>query len=174
MSPRARTCLTFSLGCAAAVVLALIAGVIALRATFKSHRQASMSMEPAIARGDKVIVRRPGEIERGDVVIYRSPVDRKLLLHRVIGLPGDVVELRNSGAIVNGFALDEPYIKREPDIPAVREFGPVTVPAGSYFMLGDNRDNANDSRFIGFVKRADITGKAVMAISKTRGVVQLP
>ena len=174
MADRKRSCLWFAGGCAAAVVLALVVAIVGLRVTFKSHRQGAASMEPTIAKGDRVIVRRAREIERGDVVVFRSPVDGKLMIKRVIGLPGDVVKLRDSGAIVNGIALDEPYIKRDPSVPAIRDFAPNTVPPGSYFMLGDNRDNSNDSRFLGHIKRADITGKAVMVVSETGGVVMLP
>jgi signal peptidase I len=169
-----RGCLWFAGGCVAAVVLALAVAIAGLRITFKRYVQTAASMEPTIAKGDMVVVRRAREIERGDVIVFRFPGKGSGWIKRVIGLPGDVVAMRDSGAIVNGVALDEPYIQRDPHVRAVRAFDPVTVPPDSYFVLGDNRDNSNDSRFLGFVKRSDITGKAVMVISKTDGVAMLP
>jgi signal peptidase I len=174
MSDRKRAWLWFAGGCAATVVLALVVGIIGLRVTFKNYRQRAASMEPTIAKGDRVIARRAREIERGDVLVFHSPIGGGRMIKRVIGLPGDVVELRNSGAIVNGIALHEPYIKRDPDVPAIRDFPSITVPPDSYFMLGDNRDNSNDSRFLGYANRADIMGKAVMIVSEKDGIVMLP
>jgi len=127
--------------------------------------------------------------QRGDVITFTSPKDGVRLIKRLIAIPGDVVEMRNEVLYINGSpseylnpsvvseplingiftsairmvertAESEHLIQVLPDVPARNSFGPITVPKDSYFFLGDNRDNSADSRFIGFVPRHLLIGRA--------------
>ena len=110
------------------------------------------------------------QIRRGDIIVFKHPEDPdRDLIKRTIGLPGEAIELRNKQVYVNGTPLDEPYVHflfpiDASDISEVdvrRNYGPVTVPAGHYFMMGDNRDNSEDSRYWGFMPRDYVKGKAL-------------
>ena len=101
--------------------------------------------------------------QHGDVIVFEFPEDTtKDFIKRIIGVPGDVVEMKDKVLIRNGEQLVEPYIKHtDPGMQPRRDnFGPITVPAGKYFVLGDNRDESYDSRFWGFVDKEKIRGKA--------------
>jgi len=110
-------------------------------------------------------------IERGDIIVFKYPEDpERDFIKRTIGLPGETIELRNKKVFVNGTALDEPYVQYlwTPsdeegtfDFDVRMTYGPVTVPEGQYFMMGDNRDNSQDSRYWGFLPRDYIKGKAL-------------
>jgi signal peptidase I len=111
---------------------------------------------------DKVVlpVQEPAD---GDVIVFEFPEDTsKDFIKRIVGVPGDVLEMKDKVLYRNGQKLDEPYIKHtDPNIQARRDnFGPVTVPPGKYFAMGDNRDESYDSRFWGFVDKDKIRGKA--------------
>ncbi|MDR3090239.1 MAG: signal peptidase I [Desulfobulbaceae bacterium] len=108
-----------------------------------------------------------GEPKRGDVVVFRYPKDRNIdFIKRVIGLPGDTVEVRDKTLFVNGEKAPDPHAHftdgPAPDpIRGPRDnFGPMTVPEGHIFVMGDNRDNSYDGRFWGFVPEDDVLGKA--------------
>ncbi len=116
-----------------------------------------------------------GTIKRRDVIVFKYPEEPdRDFIKRVIGLPGETVELREKKVYINGQPLDEPYVhflepprsgedSREVTSFDVRErYGPVTVPADQYFMMGDNRDNSADSRYWGFLRRDYIKGKALV------------
>ncbi len=140
-----------------------------------------------------VVLAQTGEPLRGDVVTFFSPTDETRLIKRLIALPGDTVEMRNELIVINGKVsayapidtILEPHealgpiaahrfsetvgehahdIQFLPQIDAHRNFGPTVVPAGHYLMLGDNRDNSADSRFIGFVPRELLIGRAVRVL----------
>jgi signal peptidase I len=116
-----------------------------------------------------------GTIHRGEVIVFKFPEqpDRDFI-KRVIGLPGETVEMREKKVYINGKPLDEPYVHflsapgsqsefSEVTSFDVRErYGPVTVPPDHYFMMGDNRDNSQDSRYWGFLPRELVKGKALV------------
>lgn len=130
-----------------------------------------------------------GTPQRGDVITFTSPKDGVRLIKRLVAVPGDVVEMRNEALYINGavaeysgndvvvepldhgittsalqvterIAGNERAVQFLPDVSARRNFGPITVPQGNYFFLGDNRDNSADSRFIGLVPRHLLIGRA--------------
>jgi len=116
-----------------------------------------------------------GTIKRGDVMVFKYPEEpERDFIKRVIGLPGETLEVREKKIYINGKPLDEPYVHilQQPATSSelsevtsydVRErYGPVTVPADQYFMMGDNRDNSQDSRYWGFLPRDLVKGKALV------------
>jgi len=170
----------------------------------------SGSMRPTIIEGDRIWVNKVAydlkvpfttwriaewsNPQRGDIAVFFSPHDGKRLVKRVIGLPGDTIELRNNQLVINGKSVayqpiaeellrDIPESQRagrifaseqlpgrthpvagNPTAPAPRSFAPMVVPQGEYFMMGDNRDDSFDSRFYGSVKREKIVGRATAVV----------
>jgi signal peptidase I len=113
------------------------------------------------------------DIRRGDIVVFKFPQEpERDFIKRVIGLPGETLELKNKKVYINGTALDEPYVHflvppsaegQEVAPFDLREsYGPVTVPDGQYFVMGDNRDNSQDSRWWGYLPQSLVKGKALM------------
>lgn len=104
--------------------------------------------------------------KRGDIALFDDQQGgEKTLIKRVVGIPGDELELRNGKLSVNGEPLQEPYVKNDPckpGYPKTCSFGPVTVPEDHYFMMGDNRTRSTDSRFFGPVPEDDIIGEALL------------
>lgn len=153
------------LGLIAAAILVpiVVAFYVTIRFVITHHLVPTVSMSPTIHPRDRVVVNRlayafGAKPRTGDVVAYRH---KELLLHRLVAGPGDTIEMRDNVLFVNGKQRHEPYTMITPDIPALRTFGPLTIPAGHYFLLGDNRDNANDSRFLGFIAEEQILGRMI-------------
>lgn len=118
------------------------------------------SMMPTLQEGEYIIINKLSyyldEPERGDIIVLRFPNDRtRDFIKRVVGIPGDQIEIGNGVVTVNGVALTEPYLNAPPSYN-----GSWTVPADSYFVLGDNRNNSHDSHNWNFLPRSDIIGKA--------------
>ena len=98
----------------------------------------------------------------GDIIVFRYPKDPSIdYIKRIVGLPGDTLEMRNRTLYRNGQPVDEPYVQHtQRNNPDIDNFPLLTVPPNKYFVLGDNRDESADSRFWGFVDRSAIRGKA--------------
>ncbi len=116
----------------------------------------SESMLPTLQPGDHVVCFRIKEVKRGDVVVLQHKRDgREIIVKRVIGLPGEVVEVKEGKVFINGKPLIEPYIKEPPEYDTL----PVKLPPGHIFVLGDNRNNSEDSSVFGPVPLKDLIGK---------------
>jgi signal peptidase I len=144
------------------------AAVDARLAVAEIYRVPSRSMEPSLSPGDQVVVMRlhqGDEPQRGEVVVFEGD-DGRAWIKRIIGLPGDSVAIDGGHVLVNGTTLSEPYARSDP------EEGRSThvVPAGHYFVMGDNRGNSDDSRDWGFVARESLRGRArVICWSRAAG-----
>ena len=169
------------------LVIAVALALFVRTWVFQAFKIPTGSMEPNLLVGDHLIVNKMvhaptitglerailphRDIKRGDVLVFKFPQDpTRDFIKRVIGLPGDRLELRRKKIYINDQAIDEPYAhflaplspegERRPD-DLREEYGPVTVPAGQYFMMGDNRDDSQDSRYWGFMPETYVKGKAL-------------
>ena len=173
------------------IVIAVILALFVRTFVVQAFKIPTGSMENNLLIGDHLLVNKfvfgpnasrlerallpMGTIRRGDVIVFKYPVDpSRDFIKRVIGLPGETLEVRDKKVFINGAALVEPYAHyldttttppeyREVTSSDVRDhYGPVVVPPDQYFMMGDNRDNSADSRFWGFLKRDLVKGKALV------------
>ena len=142
------------------ILVALIIFVL-LQVTIGSFKVYGMCMLPNVENGDYIMVSKLSytfnEPERGDVIIFHSPRDPSSdLIKRIIGMPGDTIEITGDEVLINGKPLEEPYIMEPPHY----EYPAETIPEGYYFVLGDNRNNSADSHTGWLLSRDDIVGKA--------------
>jgi signal peptidase I len=179
-----------------ALLIAVIFVRFAAIFVFQAFKIPTGSMEDNLKVGDHIIVNKfiygPGpnlggvlplrDIRRGDIIVFRYPLGPETdFVKRVIGLPGDTVEIHDKQVSINGKRLDEPYKTHldpavYPPQPALPEpyrsrdqFSPFVVPPGQYFAMGDNRDRSSDSRYWGTVPRSMIKGRAFMVYWSFRG-----
>jgi signal peptidase I len=170
------------------LVVAVILALFVRTFGFQAFKIPTGSMEPNLLVGDHLLVNKfifgPSssgveravlpmrDVERGEVLVFKFPEqpDRDFI-KRVIGLPGDTLELRNQTVYINGAPLVEPYAHYQlppgtgagngEDGDVRRKYGPVTVPQDHYFMMGDNRDDSQDSRYWGFLPATYVKGRAL-------------
>jgi signal peptidase I len=136
----------------------------------KTYSVPSEAMTPTIKVGDRILVNldayKSREPKRGEILVHRppsaiatSPARNAAIVSRLIGLPGETIEGRDGKVLINGQPLDEPYLGRKVES---RIFGPVQIPAGTYYVLGDHRLYSKDSNFYGPIARQDLIGPAVV------------
>ncbi|MGE3274618.1 MAG: signal peptidase I [Vicinamibacterales bacterium] len=170
------------------IVVAVILALFVRTFVFQAFKIPTGSMEPNLLVGDHLLVNkfvfgptavdaerallpmRP--IRRGDVIVFKFPEEPdRDFIKRVIGLPGETLEFRNQQVLIDGTPIDEPYAHYLFPPAADSEnlgsdprehYGPVTVPPGHYFAMGDNRDNSEDSRYWGFLPESYVKGRALV------------
>lgn len=167
-----------------ALLVALVLAFFIRSFIVQAFKIPSGSMLPTLQIGDHILVNKfiyglrlpyPFETmliewnqpDRGDVIVFIYPKDRtKDFIKRVIGLPGDTVEIRHKQVFINGAKMDDPHANfadEDREMPGPRDnFGPITVPPHHLFVMGDNRDRSHDGRFWGFVDLNDVKGKAFL------------
>jgi signal peptidase I len=167
------------------LVVAVILALFVRTFGFQAFKIPTGSMEPNLLVGDHLLVNKfifgPAtsglertllpmrRVERGEVLVFKFPEDpERDFIKRVIGLPGETLEYKDQRVFINGMPLIEPYAHYQ--LPATGEgassdprvhYGPVTIPAGHYFMMGDNRDDSQDSRYWGFLPASYVKGRAL-------------
>jgi signal peptidase I len=187
--PHRRSVFSFFRELPVLIVLAFTLAILLKTFVVQAFFIPSGSMQPTLEPGDRVLVVKVfDEPSRGDVIVFADPLGRpgeergvvggfvhwvtetlgfarpedEDFIKRVIGLPGEVIELRNGRLFVDGRRLAEPYLSGRVD---TRDYGPVEVPEESLFVLGDNRLNSNDSRFgLGFIPVDKVIGRAFVTI----------
>ena len=159
------------------IVLTLVLSALVAVVMFQSVTMQESSMEPTISVGDRFFMNRAGykirDPQRGDIIVFKNngSDDAALHIRRVVGIPGDTVQIIDGRVVVNGGTL-----KEKGDFPQISNPGlaatPVTLESGEYFVLGDNRNNSEDSRYgdIGTVKQKYIVGKLWFAISPAKKI----
>jgi signal peptidase I len=168
------------------IVVAVILALFIRTFVVQAFKIPTGSMEPNLLVGDHLLVNKfvfaptvsaaermalpMRAIRRGDVVVFKFPEEpERDFIKRVIGLPGDTIEVRNRQVSINGQRLEEPYAHylfpvsddEAAGFDVRARYGPVTVPEAHYFMMGDNRDNSQDSRYWGFLPAHYVKGRAL-------------
>jgi len=161
------------------IVIAVFIALFIRAFIVQAFKIPSSSMEPTLLVGDHLLVnkfiygiripytdtklfqyKKPG---RGDIIVFIFPKDRsKDFIKRVIGTEGEKVAIVHNRIYINDKLIDDPWGRFIMPRTSIEDYGPVRVPEGSLFVMGDNRDNSQDSRFWGFVKLTEVKGKALV------------
>jgi signal peptidase I len=162
---------------AEALIIAVLLALVIRTFVVQAFKIPSGSMLPTLQIGDHILVNKFlyyfQPVRRGDIIVFKFPQDEtRDFIKRVIGLPGDTVEIRGKQVLINGAPLDEPYAVYG-DWPVARfgereKLGPLVVPHDRLFMMGDNRDHSMDSRVWGFLDVNKVKGKAFIVYFSVR------
>ncbi|MFA7468660.1 MAG: signal peptidase I [Desulfotomaculaceae bacterium] len=147
------------------VAIAVLLAVLIRMFLFQPFIIPSESMYPTLQISDRIMVNKLsyhlGDPGRGDVIVFKYPMDpSRDFVKRLIAVGGETIEVRDNVIYINGNAVSEEYLP--PDLIMNGDFGPVEVPPGTYFMMGDNRNSSEDSRSWGMLPEENIIGKAVV------------
>lgn len=145
------------------LVVAFVLAQLVMVSVAQAFQVEQYSMEPTLLPHDRVLVNkliyRIRPPDRGDIIVLRYPRDPgRNYIKRIVGLPGDTVEIRGGHLLINGVPVEEMYVNGTPS----GDYGPESVPADSFFVLGDNRNNSEDSRAFGFLQRDLVVGQAML------------
>ena len=159
------------------IVAALLVAIVVKTFAFQAFYIPSGSMEPTLRPGDRVLVNKISyelhSIHRSDIVVFKRPPSEgedstiKDLIKRVVGLPGETIESRDGLVYINGRLLNEPYLPRGTLTTSLPQ---RVVPPDQYFVMGDNRNNSKDSRFIGPIAGHLIVGRAFVRVWPLSGL----
>lgn len=170
---------------AEAIGIAILLALFIRTFVVQAFKIPSGSMLPTLMIGDHLLVNKfiygirvpfSGKVlvplkdpQSGDIIVFKFPKDRSIdYIKRVVGVPGDEIEIKNKKLYLNGEPTSDPYAHYTTtqilpgSVSPKDNLGPITVPEGKYFVMGDNRDNSSDSRFWGFVENNDVLGKAMI------------
>ena len=168
-----------------AIGIAILLALFSRTFVVQAFKIPSGSMLPTLMIGDHLLVNKfiygirvpfSGKVlvplkdpQSGDIIVFKFPKDRSIdYIKRVVGVPGDEIEIKNKKLYLNGEPTSDPYAHYTTtqilpgSVSPKDNLGPITVPEGKYFVMGDNRDNSSDSRFWGFVENNDVLGKAMI------------
>ncbi len=176
----------------AVILMAVLLCTVLLRTyVIQSFYIPSPSMVPTLDVGDRIMVNKLSYdfhgVHRGDIVVFKRPPletqDFPDLVKRVVGLPGETISTKDGQVYIDGKLLKEPWLPPGPtsytgalpddEYPQFNMPGPVTIPAGEYFVMGDNRTDSEDSRYFGPIPKSLIVGRAVAVVwplSRIKGV----
>lgn len=148
------------------IPVAFFANMLIQSYAFAQTEVRSISMQDTLYEGQRLIEDklsyRFSEPSRGDIVILDGPEYKERLIKRLIGLPGDVIDIKNGRLYINGGLQEEPYVKGQTNAAGLAV--PYTVPEGHVFVMGDNRERSTDSRQLGPIAFTSIEGKAVLRV----------
>jgi len=162
---------------AEALIVAVLLALVIRTFVVQAFKIPSGSMLPTLQVGDHLLVNKflysVTPIRRGDIIVFKFPQDESRdFIKRVIGLPGETLEIRGRQILINGVPLSEPYaVYSEGALSWALErdhLGPLVIPSGKFFMMGDNRDHSMDSRVWGFLDMHKIKGKAFIVYFSLR------
>ena len=146
-----------------AILLGLVIAFICREFIFAPVKVEGKSMMPTFEDNNRIIVSKMSKVERFDMIVFHSPVSNEDYIKRVIGLPGDIVEVKSDVLHINNIIYDEPYLQENKEMLSTQEQltddFKVTVPEGSLYVMGDNRKKSSDSREIGFITEDAIVGE---------------